>query len=179
MIYLDYAATTPVDGEVLDAMLPYLKSNFGNPDSVHGAGRAAARAVNEARARVADTLGVSPLEVYFTSGGTEADNWAVQRIGTGSAAVSAVERTVDRVTAAKAADEMLTLTGIHASFVLFPDGERIILSARSSGDTNVQVIVEALGGGGNAQVAGAQIAGKSLAQVTAELVDAINKYCDG
>lgn len=91
MIYLDYAATTPVDGEVLDAMLPYLKSNFGNPDSVHGAGRAAARAVNEARARVADTLGVSPLEVYFTSGGTEADNWAVRRIGSGGAAVSSVE----------------------------------------------------------------------------------------
>ena len=93
-------------------------------------------------------------------------------------AVSAVERTVDRVTAAKAADEMLTLTGIHTSFVLFPDGERVILSARSSGDVNVQVIVEALGGGGNAQVAGAQISEKTLAQVTAELVDSINSYCD-
>ena len=93
-------------------------------------------------------------------------------------AVSAVERTVDRVTAAKAADEMLTLTGIHTSFVLFPDDERVILSARSSGDVNVQVIVEALGGGGNAQVAGAQISEKTLAQVTAELVDSINSYCD-
>lgn len=91
MIYLDYAATTPVDGEVLDAMLPYLKENFGNPDSVHGAGRAAARAVGEARASVAQVLGVSPLEVYFTSGGTEADNWAVRCLAEGSAAVSAIE----------------------------------------------------------------------------------------
>lgn len=91
MIYLDYAATTPVDGEVLDAMLFYLKADFGNPDSAHAAGRAAARAVSEARARAADTLGVDPLEVYFTSGGTEADNWAVRNIGEGRAAVSSVE----------------------------------------------------------------------------------------
>lgn len=91
MIYLDYAATTPVDGEVLEAMLPYLKSNFGNPDSTHAAGRAAAHAVSEARARVAEVLGVNPLEVYFTSGGTEADNWAVRCLGMGRAAVSSVE----------------------------------------------------------------------------------------
>lgn len=91
MIYLDYAATTPVDGEVLDAMLPYLKLNFGNPDSAHAAGRAAARAVSEARAKVAAILGVNPLEVYFTSGGTEADNWAVRYLAEGNAAVSSVE----------------------------------------------------------------------------------------
>ncbi len=96
----------------------------------------------------------------------------------------AVEATAENVNTrkmqdkAKAADELLTLTGIHASFVLFPDGERVILSARSSGDVNVQVIVEALGGGGNAQVAGAQIAEKTIGQVTAELTDAINNYCD-
>ena len=91
MIYLDYAATAPLDGEVLEAMLPYLKSNFGNPDSVHAAGRAAAHAVGEARARVAQVLGVNPLEVYFTSGGTEADNWAVRCLAAGRAALSSVE----------------------------------------------------------------------------------------
>lgn len=91
MIYLDYAATAPVDGEVLDAALPFLKTNFGNPDSAHAAGRAAAHAVSEARAKVAETLGVNPLEVYFTSGGTEADNWAVRCLAEGSAAVSAAE----------------------------------------------------------------------------------------
>ena len=91
MIYLDYAATTPLDGEVLDAMLPYLKDTFGNPDSAHAAGRAAALAVSESRAWVARTLGVSPAEVYFTSGGTEADNWAVRYMGTGKAALSSIE----------------------------------------------------------------------------------------
>ena len=91
MIYLDYAATTPVDGEVLEAMLPYLKETFGNPDSAHAAGRAAARAVSEARAWVAQSLGVAPMEVYFTSGGTEADNWAVRYLSEGRAAVSSVE----------------------------------------------------------------------------------------
>ena len=90
MIYLDYAATTPVDGEVLEAMLPYLKSHFGNPDSVHTAGRISARAVSESRAWVARTLGVDPMEVYFTSGGTEADNWAVRYLAAGSAAVSSI-----------------------------------------------------------------------------------------
>lgn len=91
MINLDYAATTPVSGEVLEAMLPYLKENFGNPDSTHAIGRAAAHAVSEARAKVADILGVNPLEVYFTSGGTEADNWAVRRIAEGRALVSSIE----------------------------------------------------------------------------------------
>ncbi len=93
-------------------------------------------------------------------------------------AVAALGRTVDRVTAAKAADELLTLTGIRASFVLFPDDERIILSARSTGETNVQVIVEALGGGGNAAVAGAQISGKGMDEVYMELLAAINQYCE-
>ena len=91
MIYLDYAATTPLDGEVLDAMLPYLKSDFGNPDSAHAAGRNAARAVSESRAWVAQNLGISPMEVYFTSGGTEADNWAVRCLAQGHAAVSGIE----------------------------------------------------------------------------------------
>ena len=91
MIYLDYAATTPLDSEVFDAMLPYLKESFGNPDSTHTAGRAAALAVSEARAWVARSLGVAPTEVYFTAGGTEADNWAVRCMGQGKAVLSSIE----------------------------------------------------------------------------------------
>ena len=91
MIYLDYAATTPLDKDVLEAMMPYLKETFGNPDSAHAAGRAAARAVSEARAWVARSLGVAPMEVYFTSGGTETDNWAVRCLASGSVAVSSIE----------------------------------------------------------------------------------------
>ena len=67
-------------------------------------------------------------------------------------AVARVDHTVGRVTAAQAADELLNISGIDTSFVLFPDGDRVIISARSMGDTNVQVILEKLGGGGNGEI---------------------------
>jgi len=77
-IYLDHAATTPVRAEVRAAMLPFLGEDaFGNPSSAHGFGRAARAAVEHARAQVARALGAEPAQVYFTSGGTEADNLAV------------------------------------------------------------------------------------------------------
>lgn len=91
-------------------------------------------------------------------------------------AVAAMEHTVDRIAAAQAADELLTVSGVDASFVLFPDGERVILSARSAGDVNVQVVLEALGGGGNSTVAGAQIPNKTADEVKEELLAAIDKY---
>ncbi len=90
-VYLDYAATAPLLPEVLDAMLPVLKETFGNPDSLHAYGRRAAACVTAARDEVASLLGVHPNEVYFTSGGTEADNWAMRRMGKGKAVCSAVE----------------------------------------------------------------------------------------
>lgn len=90
-VYLDHAATTPLREEVLEAMLPCLKDNFGNPDSLHAFGRRAAHAVTEARDRIANVLGVRPMEVYFTSGGTEADNWAVRGIGEGDLLYSPIE----------------------------------------------------------------------------------------
>ena len=74
-------------------------------------------------------------------------------------AIARVDHTVGRVTAAQAADEFLNIAGIDASFVLFPDGDRVIISARSTGDTNVQVVLEKLGGGGNGATAGAQVPG--------------------
>ena len=91
--YLDYAATTPLDKEILEKMLPYFGAEFGNPDSLHTMGRTAAYAVSEARDRIAGVLGVKPREVYFTSGGTEADNWAVKGLGSGKVCVSAIEHT--------------------------------------------------------------------------------------
>ena len=95
-------------------------------------------------------------------------------------ALSALTHPVDRVTAAQAADELLTVAGFHTSFVLFPDDSgRVILSARSSGDINVQVITEALGGGGNAAVAGAQVPDQTVEDVVAQLRAAIDKYCEG
>ena len=80
MIYLDSAATTPVRREVLQAMWPYLTGDFGNPSSHHSLGEEAARALADARARVAGVLGCRAAEIVFTSGGTEADNLAVKGI---------------------------------------------------------------------------------------------------
>ena len=93
-------------------------------------------------------------------------------------AVAPVDHAVGRVTAAQAADELLNIAGIGASFVLYPDGERVVISARSLSATNVQVIVEALGGGGNAGAAGAQIPGKTVEQVLADLHAALDSYFD-
>jgi cysteine desulfurase len=90
-IYLDHAATTPIDPGVLEAMRSYLETEYGNPSSLHARGRAARAAVETARERVAEALGVTPLEVLFTSGGTESDNqaakgiaWAAREAGRGA-----------------------------------------------------------------------------------------------
>ena len=84
MIYLDAAATTPVRREALEAMWPYLTGAFGNPSSHHSLGDQAARALAQARERVAACLGCRPGEIIFTSGGTEADNLAVKGIALAS-----------------------------------------------------------------------------------------------
>lgn len=76
-IYFDYNATTPLDPQVLEAMLPYLGEVYGNPSSVHHVGREARALLDEARERTANVLGCKPSEIIFTSGGTEADNLAV------------------------------------------------------------------------------------------------------
>lgn len=84
-VYLDYQATTPLDPRVLNAMLPYLKSKFGNPHSVHHAyGWEAERAVELARRRIATLVGAQPEEIYFTSGATESNNLAIKGAATAS-----------------------------------------------------------------------------------------------
>ena len=79
-IYLDHAATTAVSPEVLREMLPYMTECFGNAASIHGTGREAHRALDRARKQVAAVLGAQPQEIYFTSGGSESDNWAVKGV---------------------------------------------------------------------------------------------------
>ena len=94
-------------------------------------------------------------------------------------AVAKVDHTVGRITAAQAADELLNISGVDTSFVLFPDQEgRVILSARSMGDVNVQVVLEKLGGGGNAATAGAQVPGKTVDEVAGMLLRAIDQYLE-
>ena len=83
-----------------------------------------------------------------------------------------------RVTAALAADELLNIAGIDTSFVLSPDGDTVNISARSMGGTNVQVILEQLGGGGTAEAAGGQVSGRTIEEVAVELGRAIDRYLD-
>lgn len=78
MIYLDNAATTKTAPEVVKAMLPYFTEQYGNPSTIYSLGAKARNAVSEARKVIADTLGASPEEIYFTAGGSEADNWALK-----------------------------------------------------------------------------------------------------
>ncbi|HZW27735.1 MAG TPA: cysteine desulfurase family protein, partial [Trueperaceae bacterium] len=104
-IYLDHAATTPLDPAVLEAMLPYLTEVHGNPSSLHASGRRARRGVEEARERVAAVMRVRPKQVVFTSGATEADNLALRGllVGRGGALLTsplehaAVLRTAERL----------------------------------------------------------------------------------
>ncbi len=78
MIYLDYAATTPVDNRVLDAMLPYFRESYGNPSSIHRYGQKAEAAIDQAREKVAAVIHCKPDEVIFTSCGSESDNLAIR-----------------------------------------------------------------------------------------------------
>ena len=91
-------------------------------------------------------------------------------------AIAAIDEPCERVTAAKAADELLTLSGVQASFVFYPKDDGVDISARSLGEVNVQVIVEALGGGGNSTSAGGQLPGVTVEQVCQKLQEAIDKY---
>lgn len=79
-IYLDHNATTPLAPQVLEAMLPYLREHYGNPSSVHGFGRRARAAIERAREQVAHLVNAQPIQVIFTSGGTEANNLAVKGV---------------------------------------------------------------------------------------------------
>ena len=91
-------------------------------------------------------------------------------------AIACIDETITRVIASQAADELINISGITASFVLFPDREQVIISARSIGSCNVQAVLEKLGGGGNGATAGAQIKGKPLREVLQELVAAIDAF---
>ena len=79
-VYLDYSATTPVKEEVVREMIPYYTESFGNPSSLYGPGLRAKEGLTEARKQVADLIGASPKEIFFTSCGTEADNWVLEGI---------------------------------------------------------------------------------------------------
>ncbi len=78
LIYVDNSATTPISKEVLDAMMPWLTEGYGNASSIYSKGREAGWALKGAREKIAEILGAQPNEIYFTSGGSESDNWAIK-----------------------------------------------------------------------------------------------------
>ena len=131
MRYLDHAATTPVRPEVLQAMLPFLTSSFGNPSSHHTVGEAAARALADARTRVAAVLGVRPGDIVFTAGGTEANNLAVKGIvlGTPRAAGAArghvVTTPVEHESILESAEYLNRLHGIDVTRVPVDERGRV------------------------------------------------------
>lgn len=84
-VYLDYAASTPLEKNVLEKMTPHMLGNFGNADSLHSFGRKGMAAVDASRDGIAELLGVRPDEIYFTSGGAEGDNWAVKGLARAAA----------------------------------------------------------------------------------------------
>lgn len=85
-IYLDHASTTPVRPEVVEAMTPYFTEHFGNPSSIYPLGQEASDAVAAARESLAGLIGAAPREIFFTSGGTESDNWAIKGFARANAA---------------------------------------------------------------------------------------------
>ncbi|GAB5537556.1 MAG: cysteine desulfurase family protein [Rubricoccaceae bacterium] len=138
MPYLDYAATTPLREEVLDAMLPYLREHFGNASSIHGPGRRARVAIEQARRDVASVLNCEPAEVVFTSGGTEADNAAV--LGTLSGA--ALRQTGRPGLVTSAAEHEAVRQPAHR---LQAEGHPVtILSPSATGAVSVQAVEAAL-----------------------------------
>jgi cysteine desulfurase len=138
LVYLDNAATTPVRPEVREALEPFLSGGlFGNPASVHAVGRAARVAVDKARRRVAEALGVAPRDVVFTSGGTEADNLAI--VG---AALASRDRGGPFRVAVSAVEHKAVLAAAHE--IETWGGEVIVLPVDAAGRVDLEAVDAAL-----------------------------------
>jgi cysteine desulfurase len=131
-IYLDHAATTPVDPVVLEAMLPYFSERYGNPSSIYGLGRESREALDQARMRCARALGCRPSEIVFTSGATESDNlalrgvaWAARIANTAREAAPHIVTTAIEHHAVLRAAESLERQGFSATYVA-PDKRGIV-----------------------------------------------------
>lgn len=151
-LYFDHHATTPLDPEVLEAMLPWLRGLAANPSSVHAPGRAARKAVEESREAVAAALGASPQEIVFTSGGTESNNLALRGAARaareldgarGRVVLSAAEHASVFETARALAREGFDVTELTVDSVGLPSDEELdgVLSAPGSPPALVSLIL--------------------------------------
>jgi len=133
-IYLDHAATTPLAPEVLDAMLPYLREEFGNPNSIHSKGQSAKNAIEKARRTVAKILFCEPEEVIFTSGGTESDNLALRGVlqKGGHLIISEVEHHAILHTAEELEKQGVKVTKIPVGKNGIVDAKKVIAAIKSN-----------------------------------------------
>jgi cysteine desulfurase len=145
-VYLDYNATTPIDPAVLKATLPYLSDEFGNPSSAHALGRRARDAVEAARAEVASLIGALPDEIFFTSGGTEANNIAIRGTASAGRAQRAIVTTAIEHPATEACCAFLEANGHHVTRVK-PGADAVVdpetFIAAIDGDTALATIIHA------------------------------------
>ena len=112
-VYLDHAASTPLDGRVLDTMLPFMREGYGNAASPHARGRAASAAIEEARGAVALALGADPREIVLTSGATEANNLALKGVASAAAHARLPRRIITCVTEHPRCARSTGVTGIE------------------------------------------------------------------
>lgn len=133
-IYADHSATAPLSRAALEAMLPFLTSEFGNPSSASAPGRRAKRALEEARASVAASFGAKPREIFFTSGGTESDNWVLRSAGTGGLVTDAAEHHAVLRTAQELHRNgaRVTVLGVGKDCTVAPDSLRTALHSSSA-----------------------------------------------
>lgn len=120
-VYFDNAATTPIDKEVLDAMIPYMTNHYGNPSSIHSHGREARTAIEKSRKTIASLLNTSPSEIFFTSGGTEADNMAIRCTVDTLNLTHAITSPIEHHAVLHTLEELHKKGKIHLSFVILDE----------------------------------------------------------
>lgn len=144
-VYLDHSATTYVDPKVLEKMLPYFTEKFGNANSQHGVGREAAVAVDKARGQVAAAINAKPNEIYFTSGGSEADDWVLQGVCEANAAkgneiiISSIEHSAMMTTA-----KWLEKHGVKVTYLNVDKGGFVDLEQLENAITDKTILVSVM-----------------------------------
>ena len=127
-VYLDNAATTPIDKEVLEVMIPILHEEFGNPSSIHSFGRVSRSIVEKARKNIAKHLNCAPGEIFFTSGGTEADNMAI-RCGMVDLGINhAITSRIEHHAVGHTLEDMAAKGLINLSYVNLDEKGNVVLS---------------------------------------------------
>lgn len=168
-IYLDHSATTPVDPAVVEAMLPYFSEIYGNPSSIHHAGRRAQVALTQARTTVAELLGARPAEIIFTSGGSEGDNLALRGIALARRAATGANRLIISAIEHHAVLHTAEDLRDHFGFAL------TILPVDSAGRVDPATVEQSLGDGRDVALVSVMYANNEIG--TIQPISAIGALC--